>query len=79
MDDLIYYDICCSRFGNVGGQIGKQLFKLGVVRCNCYVRGIRIGGPVVEHTDVYAVSTDKADAVDDDSGCPSGPGPGQYP
>lgn len=40
--DFVNYNIRRAGFGNIRGQILKQIFQIRVIRRNCHMRGVRI-------------------------------------
>src|SRR5699024_5733697 len=52
IDRLVDDDAGGARPGNVGGQVGKKVLQVRVIRGNSYVGVIRVSGAVIEDADV---------------------------
>ena len=65
-DSFMDAHVRSARLGNVGGQFRKERFQVGSIRRHRHMGSIRIGGPVVQRTDIQPVRTDQTDAVNDD-------------
>lgn len=73
-DHFVNDNVGGAGVGNICGQLREECLQVGGVRGDGHVRGIRVGGPIVERIHIQAVRADQADTVDDDALCPGGGG-----
>ena len=54
-DHLVDDDVRRAGLGDVGRQVAEQVLQVRRVRGDGHVRGVRIGGPVVQCTDIQTI------------------------
>ena len=72
-DDLVNDDIGSTRFGDIGGQLRKQLLQVCRIGCDGYMGSTGVCRPVIQSGHIHAVCPHKANAINNDA---FGPGCG---
>ena len=67
VDDFVDYDIGCTGFADVGGEVGKELFQLTVVRRDQNIGCGRCAGPGFQCGDIQTARAVQTDAINGDA------------
>jgi len=67
VNDLVNDDIGCAGFADIGGEVGKKLFQLAVIRRNQDIGCGRCAGPGFQCGDLQTARAVQTDAINGDA------------